>query len=47
MASDTKQLIDQIIKENKQLKRSNRLLSVYVILSVVVMLYNYYGHLLF
>jgi hypothetical protein len=41
-----KKSIDQLLLENKRLRRTNRLLGAYVVLSILIMLYNYYGHLL-
>lgn len=35
--------IENLKKENKKLKRINILLSIYVILSVVIYLYNYFA----
>jgi hypothetical protein len=46
METDLSKSTDELLKENRRLKRTNRLLGAYVIASFIIMLYNYYGHLL-
>ena len=43
MENSTNQEIENLKKQNKKLKQSNIILTIYVVLSAIIMLYNHFA----